>query len=137
MFDIATTTHLGLSYYNYLMQPKLCKTFDGRLRALSKLHELQPFNESVVNLINALDLIIHKVNLWSGLTPQASIYKCSYNIYKTGHIYLQHTYLQLCLNWDIKRLSWAVVVWLSWQSGRFRYQRSVVQIQSSAKIYLY
>ena len=31
----------------------------------------------------------------------------------------------------------AVVVQLSWQSGRFRYQRSVVRIQSLAKNYLY
>ena len=28
------------------------------------------------------------------------------------------------------------VVWLSWYSGCFRYQRSVVQIKSSAKIYI-
>ena len=28
-------------------------------------------------------------------------------------------------------------LWLSWKSGRFQYQRSAVQIQSLAKIYIY
>ena len=42
-------------------------------------------------------------------------------------------------NWTQITLVWicAVVVWLSWLSGSFQYQRPAVRILSSAKIYLY
>ena len=35
-----------------------------------------------------------------------------------------------------ERKYWEQWMWLSWLSGRFRCQRSVVRIQSSAKIYI-
>ena len=65
-----------------------------------------------------------------------------YSTFSLRHCYILNSYLNYFFlkNWTIPGLFFFILVgqwlWLSWQSGQYQFQRSVVRIQSSAKNYI-